>query len=548
MKILLIPAYVKTSGLKKLKETLFSEINSELAIDHIIKQYKQIEKTIIIVNNNDSWIENIIINRKLPIEVVKIEKSNNILDTIRLGLEQFLKDKCFDINNIWCYINFCDIINKQIDDYPSKNQCYLMSIKDLKTSKNYTLVSLKNNQPHFYDKKNTVEQSEYEFLNIIIGNFYINAKYLINKDFINNYEFYNSEIEPLYLIVKYLFEKQDLNFIKTNSFYDLGDSFSKEKSIQIIQPRFFNEISIDTFKGLLTKRSKDISKFNDEINWYLNVPKNLKYLTPRVISYELGKNPFITMEFYNYKTAHSLLINDELNNEQWSMFFKNLKKTIDSMKGYTVNISSIDYSSIIYEMYINKTKNRLNNFKIQTKYLDLNKTIIINQKPIGDLNSIISQVEKLYNFLFKTENKTLSFIHGDLCFSNILVETDKMFFRFIDPRGSFGNKGIYGDVYYEIAKIQHSINGKYDYIIEDMFEVSCCNNQIEYKVNGQTDNIKKLFYTYFENDFNMQKVKFIEAMLFLSMCPLHADYPLRQLAMFATGCDLLLELTNEIHI
>ena len=51
-----------------------------------------------------------------------------------------------------------------------------------------------------------------------------------------------------------------------------------------------------------------------------------------------------------------------------------------------------------------------------------------------------------------------SVIHGDPCFTNILIEETYNFMRLIDPRGSFGSFDIYGDSRYDLAKIFHSMD------------------------------------------------------------------------------------------
>lgn len=62
-------------------------------------------------------------------------------------------------------------------------------------------------------------------------------------------------------------------------------------------------------------------------------------------------------------------------------------------------------------------------------------------------------------------------IHGDLCFANIMVDNTFSFIKVIDPRGKFGDFDIYGDYRYELAKLFHSVDGKYDFIIKDLFTI-----------------------------------------------------------------------------
>src|SRR5690606_20830874 len=67
-----------------------------------------------------------------------------------------------------------------------------------------------------------------------------------------------------------------------------------------------------------------------------------------------------------------------------------------------------------------------------------------------------------------------SYIHGDCCFSNILVSENSprhpQILKFIDMRGSFGGiPGTGGDIRYDYAKLLHSSSGYYEYLINDLF-------------------------------------------------------------------------------
>ena len=118
--------------------------------------------------------------------------------------------------------------------------------------------------------------------------------------------------------------------------------------------------------------------------------------------------------------------------------------------------------------------------------------------------------------------------------------------RIIDPRGKFGTFDIYGDKRYELAKLLHSLEGGYDYIIEDMFDLSIRDNCINYKLR-RSNNIacnafKKVFVI---NKSFKEELRLIEATLFLGMIPLHSDSLRRQYAMMATGIQLLSKAEME---
>ena len=113
-------------------------------------------------------------------------------------------------------------------------------------------------------------------------------------------------------------------------------------------------------------------------------------------------------------------------------------------------------------------------------------------------------------------------------------------------RGKFGSFDLYGDRRYDIAKLLHSVEGKYDYIIEDLFEMYVDGNQIAYQVQNRTDWLVQVFSEVFcDYITDYQALRLIESTLFLSMIPLHGDHPRRQYAMLATGIQLLDKVMEE---
>ena len=77
------------------------------------------------------------------------------------------------------------------------------------------------------------------------------------------------------------------------------------------------------------------------------------------------------------------------------------------------------------------------------------------------------------------------------CFSNILTERNDVgiSIKLIDPRGKFGKYFNKGDIYYDLAKIRHSLNGGYEYLIYDKFKISKLKNN--YILNSTTIITKK---------------------------------------------------------
>ena len=126
-----------------------------------------------------------------------------------------------------------------------------------------------------------------------------------------------------------------------------------------------------------------------------------------------------------------------------------------------------------------------------------------------------------------------------------MIDSNLSFIKVIDPRGKFGAFDIYGDPRYELAKLLHSVDGKYDYIIKDLFDVEydADNAGITYSIKERKCdfNFYKVFIETFCDEIggDLKRIELIESLLFLSMIPLHNESFEQQLVMLATGLDIL---------
>lgn len=140
--------------------------------------------------------------------------------------------------------------------------------------------------------------------------------------------------------------------------------------------------------------------------------------------------------------------------------------------------------------------------------------------------------------------------HGDLCFANIMVDENYSFIKVIDPRGKFGDFDVYGDFRYELAKLFHSVDGKYDFIIKDLFKINYKSeeNEINYSIINRvrTFDLYQTFLDVFKEAIgnNLKKIELIEALLFLTMIPLHNESFEHQLVMLGTGLEILNRVIN----
>lgn len=330
---------------------------------------------------------------------------------------------------------------------------------------------------------------------------------------------------------------------KAKNWYDCGniENYYKAK-IDFLRVRGFNSIKYNDLFGTITKSSTKNHSINREINWYLNTPEELKVFAPRMVDYRITEDKSeYSLEFYGYQSLADLYIFESLHINVWKSIIKRLFEIINVYKKYKTNLPY----SFYYEMYYKKTIKRLDELK-QKKYwgklLD-EKYITINNKRYQNLPLFINKIEDKIKKLYS--KKEMCFIHGDPCLANILFDPHSRIFKFLDPRGAFGTTSVFGDIKYDIGKLRHSFNGLYEFIISDLFFVSEEKNNFIFEVyhDKYNEKIQKVFDEELAtNGYDLDQIKFIEALLFLSMVPLHDDYPNRQKAMYLTGIKLINDL------
>lgn len=352
----------------------------------------------------------------------------------------------------------------------------------------------------------------------------------------------NNIIELSHILSEYS-KYHNFKLIEADRWYDCGniENFHKAK-IDFLKVRSFNSIQYDDLKGHITKSSKDKEKISHEVNWFKNVPDNLKIFTPRLVGYTVGnKTSSYSLEFYGYQSLADFFLLGSLDIKIWPIIINKLFKIIDLFRAHKTKIPYSQY----YGIYYTKTISRLDILAKNKDWKDiLNQEIIkINGLEYKNINHFKPRLAKAVTKLYS--KKEMCFMHGDLCLSNILFDPISRVFKFIDPRGSFGKASIHGDIKYDVAKLRHSFSGLYDFIVSDHFELKEA-SKYDYVFNNHIEEYHKTIAGYFDVElknrkYDLEKIKLIEALLFLSMVPLHQDSPTRQKAMYLTGIKLINE-------
>jgi hypothetical protein len=342
----------------------------------------------------------------------------------------------------------------------------------------------------------------------------------------------------------FIFKGTNSEFINFNDFQNkLDDTFilindigSFHNLVEInFDTRFFNKI-FNTSQEYI-KRSSNKKKLKDEYDFLSTIPNELKNFYIPVSSYEdhINESSY-RMPKVNFLDVSQRYINGGISNEDIETLIKSIQIYQNKVQELTMKKTGNEF------LFIHKkTSNRIKEFKNLNIYHKLN--VLLSNLTLN--MNLDESFDKLLELLSVSEidiNNAGSILsHGDLCFSNILASAhfDKLIF--IDPMGGIGTDA-YKSIYYDFAKLSHSIHGNYDYII----------NNIAY-LNFSSDMQLKLNYYHNNNSFLLKKfeemvkgfkldikiLRLIEASLFLSMLPLHSDDERRVIMLAIRGMEIL---------
>lgn len=326
-----------------------------------------------------------------------------------------------------------------------------------------------------------------------------------------------------------------------------------------LKERDFNLVRVDVGRGIIEKtlssRATDTErlKFIDEIEYYSRLPEPLQIYFPRVVSAQMSwDSPRLVLEYYPYPTLSDLWIYGALDPDVWSRIFEHLREIL----GEFGTIKRPTDARALEDMYVKKSLDRIERLRrdLDSTANDdrhaavlrglLNGEVYTYQRePLPNLATFIRDLPTHARALLQ-ECPTFTVIHGDIGFPNILIQLPSGICKLVDPRGSFGStNGVYGDPYYDVAKINHSLQG-YDFIVNDLFDVKGDGNDLDLNVYYPADHTRVVnrfigtFLADSEDSFDEGRVRLITGLLFASMMPLHTA-PKQQLAMYLTAARLL---------
>jgi hypothetical protein len=179
------------------------------------------------------------------------------------------------------------------------------------------------------------------------------------------------------------------------------------------------------------------------------------------------------------------------------------------------DLDTKEFHEICRMFYMSKTLDRVEKFMKNSSF----------EESFSRINGI--EIPSIYKLLETIDFESLSHgtqtrFHGDFILDNI-IQTDEGF-KLIDWRQDFGGNLNSGDMYYDLAKLNHSLVVNHEIVNQNQFKIEISENVIRCEILRKHELVEcKVILNQFleDNGLDAQKVEILTSLIWLNMAALH---------------------------
>lgn len=310
--------------------------------------------------------------------------------------------------------------------------------------------------------------------------------------------------------------------------------------------RYFNTLKGDEYT--LVKSSSNRKKIKAEYDFYHLLPDDMKYWFVMPFDFaDDGNQASYRMERLHMTDLAIKWVHGSMETEEFETL---LDKYFFFFNGrHERPCTKEKYEETARELYIDKVRDRLTDLKAMGEYKKIES--LLSASDTAFLDNLYSEYLELKGKIEDRINYPHVEVigHGDPCFANTLYNRSTQTLKFIDPKGAVDESGLWTNPYYDIAKLSHSISGRYDFFNNGLFEIRLAED-FSFSLEIPFDNTE--YIGIFrrkaeENGFDYLSIRIYEASLFLSMLPLHIDNPHKVFGFILNARNILNEIRSEME-
>lgn len=225
-------------------------------------------------------------------------------------------------------------------------------------------------------------------------------------------------------------------------------------------------------RSLVVRKSADhmgLEKLRNEITWLKNLDRRYINKFPEVLDYCItDEEAWYTMPWYQYENLRKKIITGKITLEEFNFAIRKVLDYLwENFYNKKLGDPGVDWVDKKHFDRFFERLNLISEIKPLNSMLAL-KEILIDGVVYRNLLEIVVKVKQYSDKYSCFAPKKLVMVHGDLHFQNILVSDDYSDFILADPRGELGGS----DLFYDLGKLWHSFNGKYDLIHTDIAQLN----------------------------------------------------------------------------
>lgn len=309
--------------------------------------------------------------------------------------------------------------------------------------------------------------------------------------------------------------------------------------------RYFNTLKGNTYT--LVKSSSNKKKIKAEYSFYHLLPEDMKFWFVMPFNYQEAKEvASYTMERLHMTDLAIKWVHGSMNETEFEELMDKYFFFFSSR--HTKMCSEEEYNRVADSLYVKKVYERISDLKKTQEFAKIDAMLIASGGPTID-----QLVQKYIELKIRIESLNrykpqLVIGHGDPCFANALYNKSTKTLKFIDPKGAMTEEELWTNPYYDLAKLSHSVCGRYDFFNNALFDIKISTN-FTYELDIPFDHSKyvKIFESkVIENGFDYLSVRIYEASLFLSMLPLHIDNPHKVFGFILNVNNILKEIEKNV--